>query len=88
MLRTWRYTTTGKQTYDYEMYDFEPERPLKIINQQIFDDAAERGFPPDFFTKSYFLCFVFSTQVYNKTRSYYYFYGGWIYDKDFCLRYS
>lgn len=54
MLRTWRYTTTGKQTYDYEMYDFEPERPLKIINQQIFDDAAERGFPPDFFTKSYF----------------------------------
>ena len=54
MLRTWRYTTTGKQTYDYEMYDFEPERPLKIINQQIFDDAAERGFTPDFFTKSYF----------------------------------
>lgn len=54
MLRTLRYTMTGSQTYDYQLWDLDPSCPLKIIDQEIFDHAAEHGFPPDFFTKSYF----------------------------------
>lgn len=42
------------QQYRYEMFDLDPERPLKIIGQPMFDHAAEHGFPPDFFTNSYF----------------------------------
>lgn len=42
------------QQYRYEMFDLNPERPLKIISQPMFDHAAEHGFPPDFFTSSYF----------------------------------
>lgn len=42
------------QQYCYEMFDLDPERPLKIIGQPMFDHAAEHGFPPDFFTNSYF----------------------------------
>lgn len=42
------------QQYRYEMFDLDPERPLKIIGQQMFDHAAEHGFPPDFFTNSFF----------------------------------
>ncbi len=42
------------QQYRYEMFDLNPERPLKIIGQQMFDHAAAHGFPPDFFTSSYF----------------------------------
>lgn len=52
--RTRRYTLTGAQEYHYEMWDFDPKRPLKIISQPLFDHAAEHGFPPDFFTESYF----------------------------------
>lgn len=44
----------GYQQYRYEIFDLDPERPLKIIGQQMFDHAAEHGFPPDFFTNSYF----------------------------------
>lgn len=54
LLRTYRYTSTGNQTYDYQLWDFNPGRPLKIIDQKIFDHAVEHGFPPDFFTESYF----------------------------------
>lgn len=54
MLRTLRYTMTGSQTYDYQLWDLDPGHSLKIIDQEIFDHAAEHGFPPDFFTKSYF----------------------------------
>ena len=54
MLRSRRYIITGSQTYPYKLWDYDPKRPLKIIDQQIFDDAAEHGFPPDFFTNSYF----------------------------------
>lgn len=54
MLRPRRYTLTGSKTYSYELWDYDPEHPLKIIDQKIFDDAAEHGFPPDFFTNSYF----------------------------------
>ena len=52
--RARRYTLTGAQEYHYEMWDFDPKRPLKIISQPLFDHAAEHGFPPDFFTESYF----------------------------------
>lgn len=44
----------GYQQYQYEMFDLDPQRPLKIISQPLFDHAAEHGFPPDFFTNSYF----------------------------------
>ena len=53
-LRTWRYTMTGSETYPYEMWEYDPKHPLKIIDQKIFDHAAEHGFPPDFFKNSYF----------------------------------
>lgn len=52
--RTERYTLTGAQEYHYETWDYDPKRPLKIISQPLFDHAAEHGFPPDFFTESYF----------------------------------
>jgi hypothetical protein len=48
------YTMSGSQTYHYEMWDYDPQRPLKIISQPLFDHAAEHGFPPDFFAESYF----------------------------------
>ena len=54
LCRTLRYTLSGSQEYHYEMWDFDPKRPLKIISQPLFDHAAEHGFPPDFFTASYF----------------------------------
>ena len=53
-MRTRRYTLTGQQTYHYKLWDYDPQHPLKIIDQQIFDHAAEHGFPPNFFTQSYF----------------------------------
>ncbi len=48
------YTRTGNQAYQYELRDSDPQRPLKIISQELFDHAAEHGFPPDFFKESYF----------------------------------
>jgi hypothetical protein len=54
LCRTLRYTRTGDQKYRYEMWDYDPQQPLKIISQPLFDHAAEHGFPPDFFTESYF----------------------------------
>lgn len=44
----------GYENYKYEMFDLDPERPLKIIGQQMFDHALEHSFPPDFFRESYF----------------------------------
>ncbi len=52
--RTLRYTMSGSQQYRYDTWDYDPQRPLKIIGQPLFDHAAEHGFPPDFFTESYF----------------------------------
>lgn len=54
LCRTLRYTLLGSQQYRYDMWDYDPQRPLKIISQPLFDHAAEHGFPPDFFTESYF----------------------------------
>ena len=47
------------QQYHYEMFDLYPEHPLKMISQQLYDHAAEHGFPPDFFTNSYFDSYKF-----------------------------
>ena len=49
----------GYQQYHYEIFDFDPEHPLKIIGQPLFDHAAEHGFPPDFFKDSYFHRVIF-----------------------------
>lgn len=54
LCRTLRYTQTGSQEYRYDVWDYDPRHPLKIIGQPLFDHAAEHGFPPDFFTESYF----------------------------------
>ena len=54
LCRTLRYTMSGGQQYRYDTWDYDPQRPLKIIGQPLFDHAAEHGFPPDFFTESYF----------------------------------
>lgn len=54
LCRTLRYTMSGSQKYHYDTWDCDPRRPLKIIGQPLFDHAAEHGFPPDFFTESYF----------------------------------
>ena len=44
----------GYQQYHYEMFDLDPQHPLKMISQPMFDHATEHGFPPDFFSNSYF----------------------------------
>ncbi len=49
----------GYQQYQYELFDLDPQRPLKIICQPLYDHAAEHGFPPDFFKESYFDHVVF-----------------------------
>ncbi len=54
MLRSKPYTKTGSQEYQYKLWECDPEHPLKIIDQGLFDHAAEYGFPPDFFRESYF----------------------------------
>lgn len=51
----------GYQQYQYELFDLDPERPLKIIRQPLFDHAAEHGFPPDFFKDSFFYHVAFRT---------------------------
>jgi len=53
-LRSRPYNKSSSKTYHYRTYDRDPERPLKIINQQTFDRAAKAGFPPGFFRESYF----------------------------------
>lgn len=51
----------GYQQYQYEMFDLDPQHPLKIISQPMFDHAAEHGFPPDFFSNSYFIEVAFGS---------------------------
>lgn len=48
------YTKAGCQAYQYKLWDLDPNHPLKIIDQSLFDHAAANGFPPDFFKESYF----------------------------------
>lgn len=48
------YVKSSAKEYKFHMYDGYSARPLKIINQQLFDWAAKAGFPPEFFRESYF----------------------------------
>lgn len=48
------YTKTSRQQYKYQMTDKDPNCPLKIIDQKIYDMAVKKGFPPRFFQESYF----------------------------------
>lgn len=48
------YTKTSNKQYKYRTFDLDPKRPLKIINQRLYDLAAKAGFPPGFFEQSYF----------------------------------
>ena len=53
MLNTPYTKSSGKQ-YKYRIFDPKAERPLKIVNQQLYDQAAKSGFPPGFFRQTYF----------------------------------
>lgn len=48
------YTKSSAKEYKYKTMDLDPARPLKVIDQQIYDWAAKAGFPPGFFRESYF----------------------------------
>ena len=48
------YTKSSSKEYKYKTFDLNPERPLKIVDQKIYDWAAKSGFPPDFFRETYF----------------------------------
>lgn len=48
------YTKSSGKQYQYRTFTLDPERPLKIVNQRIYDNAAKVGFPPDFFRETYF----------------------------------
>lgn len=48
------YTKSSAKQYKYKTMGLDPARPLKVINQQIYDWAAKAGFPPGFFRESYF----------------------------------
>ena len=54
LIRDYPYTKSSGKQYKYRMNDANPDRPLKIINQRLFDWAAKAGFPPGFFRESYF----------------------------------
>lgn len=48
------YPKQSDDAYYFQMNDCDPEYPLKIINQSLYDRAAKDGFPLEFFRKSYF----------------------------------
>lgn len=48
------YTKSSDKQYKYRTFDLDPERPLKIVNQRLYDQAAKAGFPPTFFRETYF----------------------------------
>lgn len=48
------YTKTSGRQYKYKTMELDPDQPLKIINQLIYDRAAKAGFPKGFFQESYF----------------------------------
>ena len=53
-LLTQPYTKSSGKQYQYRTSTLDPERPLKIVTQRIYDQAAKAGFPPDFFRETYF----------------------------------
>jgi len=48
------YTKSSSKQYKYRSFTLDPERPLKIVNQRLYDQAAKAGFPPGFFRETYF----------------------------------
>ena len=48
------YTKSSSKQYQYRTFDLDPKRPLKIVDQRLYDRAAKAGFPPDFFRETYF----------------------------------
>ena len=48
------YTKSSGKQYKYRSFDLDPERPLKMVNQRLYDQAAKAGFPPNFFRETYF----------------------------------
>lgn len=48
------YTKSSDTQYQYRTFRLDPERPLKIVTQRIYDQAAKKGFPPNFFRETYF----------------------------------
>ena len=48
------YAKRGNKQYPYDTFDLDPEHPLKMVDQQIYDQAAKDGFPPDFFRDTFF----------------------------------
>ena len=54
VLLTRPYTKSSGKQYQYRTSTLDPERPLKIVDQRIYDSAAKAGFPPGFFRETYF----------------------------------
>ena len=48
------YNKSSDTQYQYRTFRLDPERPLKIVTQRIYDRAAKAGFPPSFFRETYF----------------------------------
>lgn len=48
------YSNQGCMEYARKYTDVGRERPLKIVNQALYDRAAKEGFPMDFFRECYF----------------------------------
>lgn len=44
-MRSKPYTRSGSQAYQYKLWEYDPRHPLKIIDQGLFDHAAEYTFP-------------------------------------------
>lgn len=48
------YDKSSSQQYPYKIFDPSEKRPLKIVDQRLYDRAAKDGFPPGFFRETYF----------------------------------
>ena len=48
------YAKRGDKQYPYHSFALDTEHPLKVVDQQIYDQAARDGFPPDFFRDTFF----------------------------------
>lgn len=48
------YNKSSNKVYKYRSFDLDPKRPLKIVDQRLYDWAAKAGFPPNFFRETYF----------------------------------
>lgn len=53
-LLTHPYAKSSSHQYRYKIFDPSAERPLKIVDQRLYDRAAKDGFPPSFFRETFF----------------------------------